>query len=119
MEISPIKIFYMAVASVVFGILVGGFNDVNRILRMLLGQDYNNKRFERLHNIRLPISKKKIGFPECFDEKKRIFEMIVFLQDALIFTVSAVGIALLNYYFNNGRTRIFTPLAVVVGFLFY
>ena len=119
MEISPIRIFYMAVASLAFGMLVGVFNDVNRILRMLLGQDYNNKRIEFIHNIHLPISKRKIGFLTQCKWKGRIFKITVFFQDILLFSASAVGIALLNYYFNNGRARIFTPLAVIAGFLFY
>jgi hypothetical protein len=30
-----------------------------------------------------------------------------------------VGVSVLNYYFNNGRLRIYAPLAAVIGFAVY
>ena len=119
MEISPIKIFYMVSISLIFGVCVGVLNDADRIVRMLLGQVYEKRRFEFLHNISLPISKRKIDPPRQSHAVRTALNFIVFLQDVFLFAVSAVGVAFLNYYFNNGRARIFTPLAVITGFLFY
>ena len=119
MEISPIKIFYMSAASLVFGMIMGMFNDVNRILRMLLGIRYSEGRFEFLYNIKLPISRRTVGKPKTEPIVAYLTNFIIFLQDVVLFTVSGAGIAVLNYYFNNGRARLYTPFAVALGFIIY
>lgn len=119
MEISPIKIFYMVAASVFLGICAGALNDLNRIVRMLFGQTYGKSGFGSLYNIKLPISRRQLGEMRKYPQKRGAFYVVVFFQDVILFFASAVGISLLNYYFNNGRARIFTPVAVIIGFLIY
>ena len=124
MEISPIKIFYMAVASLLFGMCAGALNDVNRIIRMLFGIRYGKKRFERIHNVKLPIFDRKVGSSGTEDLKKckslrAILPCIIFVQDVILFFFAGAGVAILNYYFNNGRARLYTPVAVIIGFAVY
>lgn len=119
MEISPIKIFYMTVASLGFGMLMGGLNDLNRFLRMLLGEGYGNRRPKFISDIRLPLSGRSIGVPQTGRVMENVLKLVVFVQDILLLAVSGVGVAILNYYFNNGRARIYTPFAVILGFIIY
>ena len=119
MEISPIKILYMALFSIAFGAAVGGLNDLNRLVRMLFGKVYGNRRFGFLYNLHLPISGRSVGEPKVCGKFGYLYGVAVFFQDIALFLFSGVGVALLNYYFNNGRPRLYTPVAVVVGFLLY
>ena len=119
MEISPIKILYMALISIAFGAAVGGLNDLNRFVRMLFGKVYGKRRFVSLYNLPLPISGRAVGEPVVRGKCRSLYGVAVFFQDIALFSFSGVGVALLNYYFNNGRPRLYTPVAVVVGFLLY
>lgn len=119
MEISPIKIFYMTVASLGFGMLMGMFNDLNRFMRMLLGEEYGNRRPKFLSYIRLPLSRRSMEEAHMGRMGDKILNVVILVQDVFLFAVSGVGVAILNYYFNNGRARIYTPFAVIFGFAIY
>jgi hypothetical protein len=122
MEIEPIRLAEMLVYAVAFGCLCGVLNDLNRITRMLMGIRYGDKKFLRLYDIILPIAKRSV--PKYDMSKgawweKIIVCVIVTVQDIALFVFGGIGSSMLNYYFNNGRLRIYAPLAVVIGFLLY
>ncbi|MBQ8849963.1 MAG: spore cortex biosynthesis protein YabQ [Clostridia bacterium] len=119
MEISPIQIFYMTLVSLALGATAGIINDVNRAVRIFLGVRYGARRFEKLYSIKLPLLKRCIKEPSESKASKVLLPVIMFFQDVLLFAFSGVGVAILNYYFNSGRARIYTPLAVVAGFVIY
>ena len=118
MEISPAKVFYMIMTSVMLGAAVGALNDFNRVIRMLLGYSYGEHRFDKVFKVRLPLSRRPVGAPRDAVIKP-LRNVVVFFQDVFLLLTAGVGVSLLNYYFNNGRARLYTPAAVLVGFLFY
>ncbi len=120
MEISPIKIFYMAVVSLLFGMCVGALNDVNRIVRIFYGVRYGKDRFEGLYNLKLPIIKRNVSkTPKKCKYINAILPCVIFVQDIILFFFAGAGVAIINYYFNNGRARLYTPAAVIIGFAVY
>ena len=118
MEISPAKVFYMIMTSVMLGAAVGALNDFNRVIRMLLGYGYGEHRFDKIFKVRLPLSRRPVGAPRGAVIKPLGY-VVVFFQDAFLLLTAGIGVSLLNYYFNNGRARLYTPVAVISGFLFY
>ena len=118
MEISPLLLSLLLLWSAVFGAVLGMINDVNRIIRVFLGVRYTQNGFERLYKYPLPILKKPLGELKTLP-KRGFVSVIIFLQDLLFFIIAGVGVAILNYEFNEGKFRIFTLLAILVGFLLY
>lgn len=119
MEISPIKIFYMIFVALAVGVCVGVINDINRTVRMIMGQSHRGNGVVFIRNTPLPISKRKIKDIECSVRGMILFDVITAFQDLFTFFAASAGVAVLNYYFNNGRARLFTPLAVITGFVLY
>lgn len=119
MEISPIKIFYMTLASVIFGMFIGVFNDINRIARKFFGVRYGKSRFEGVYDVKLPIIKRSLGAPKESKLTKFLLPYVTVLQDIALFFAAGSGVAILNYYFNNGRLRLYTPVAVILGAVIY
>ena len=119
MEISPIEILQMTLVSFIFGAVVGVVNDIHRIIRVIFGCKYNSKSIDKLHNINLPVPGKPLDREMWKKANRYILPIIVFFQDIIIFAFSGVGIVILNYYFNNGRLRIYAPLGVILGFFTY
>ena len=119
MEISPILMLYMTAVALVFGICGGILNDINRLVRAVMGEKYNNSLSQRLYEIRLPFIGRSLKKPEAGKTKRIILSITVFIQDVLLFSFLGTGVAILNYFFNNGRARAYTPIAVAVGAIFY
>ncbi|MBO5415807.1 MAG: spore cortex biosynthesis protein YabQ [Clostridia bacterium] len=119
MEISPYMLTLLLIYSFLFGMSAGALNDINRIIRALMGIRYSAKSFERLYSIKLPF----VGVLERGSEKKRVKRWIeavlIFLQDILLFAYLGCGTVILNYYLNRGQFRLYTIAAVAAGFAIY
>ncbi len=119
MEISPYFLTLLVIYSFLFGAVVGVLNDFHRLTRILFGVRYSKKRFERLYTARLPLLGRSVGEIGAGKIKKITLPVMIFLQDVLLFVFSAVGVAVLNYYFNYGQFRIYTIAAMLLGFAIY
>ena len=122
METEPLRIFVMLIYAFVLGCLCGGLHDLHRIIRAILGVRYGRIRLVGLYSRRIPIADLTVG-EIMLRPSGRAFELfrnvVIFFQDLLLFSVGGAGAAILNYYFNYGRLRIYAPVAVVLGFLAY
>ena len=116
MEISQITLAIMLFYSFLFGIAVGVFYDLNRIVRVFFGVRYTKRAYGRLYGIRLPISKREIVMGKS---KGFLQSLVINLGDLLCVLVAAIGLILINYGYNSGRFRFFTVAALIVGFLLY
>lgn len=119
MEISPIEQAFLLFYSFLFGIGMGFFYDVCRIVRAFFGVRYSVGSFEKLYSLKIPFIDKKIE-----QKSKRRFRkiaqcIVVFVGDMLSLLIASVGIIVLNYAYNSGRFRFFTVLGVIIGFLMY
>ena len=119
MAISPILLLWLLVSSFLFGAAVGALNDVFRLSRVLLGVRYSARRWEKLYRTPLPFLKRSLRSPSDTPVARRLLPILIFAQDVLLFVFAGVGTAVLNYYFNHGRFRFYTVLAVLAGFLLY
>ena len=119
MEISPYFLSLLVLYSFLFGGVVGVLNDLHRLTRILLGVRYSQKRFERLYQARLPLVGRSVGEIGTGGFRRIALPVLLFLQDVLLFSFAAVGVAVLNFYFNHGQFRIYTVVAVLLGFLLY
>lgn len=109
MEISPVNFVRLIAASIIFGAFMGGFNDLQGFIRALLFFNKSDKNTDE------NIQKRKMA--KIITDKA--LSIVIFLQDIAFFTVFGVGIVIINYYFNNGRFRIYAPIAAFSGFLVY
>ena len=116
MEISQITLAIMLFYSFLFGIAVGVFYDLNRIVRVFFGVRYTKRAYGRLYGIRLPISKREIVMGKS---KGFLQSLVINLGDLLCILVAAIGLILINYGYNSGRFRFFTVAALFIGFLLY
>jgi hypothetical protein len=116
MEISQITLAIMLFYSFLFGIVVGVFYDLNRIVRVFFGVRYTKRAYGRLYGIRLPVSKREMVMGKS---KGFLQSLVINLGDLLCVLVAAIGLILINYGYNSGRFRFFTVAALAVGFLFY
>jgi hypothetical protein len=116
MEISQITLAIMLFYSFLFGIAVGVFYDLNRIVRVFFGVRYTKRAYGRLYGIRLPVSKREMVMGKS---KGFLQSLVINLGDLLCVLVAAIGLILINYGYNSGRFRFFTVAALAVGFLFY
>lgn len=119
MEISPIRLLFLLLSSFGFGIGIGVFYDVHRILRVLFGVQYTKNRPTKYFSKPLPILKRPLGEIKRGKIKTAFLSVLIFMQDLLLCCVSAVGIVILNYAFNDGRFRFYTILALFMGFFLY
>ena len=119
MEISPYMLMLLLIYSFLFGMSAGAFNDINRIVRALMGVKYSAKAFRRLYEIELPF----VGKLSPSREKKRSRRVseaaVIFLQDILLFAYMGCGTVILNFYLNRGQLRLYTIAAVAAGFALY
>ena len=118
MEISPFLLTLLLSWSFVFGVILGVINDMNRIIRVFCGVRYSEKRFGKLYELVLPVVHRPLLRSENKFHKKAL-AVLLFFQDIIFFILAGVGIILLNYEFNEGRFRFFTVFAVFIGFLLY
>ena len=119
MEISPIRLLWLLIFSALFGMAVGGLMDLHRLIRVCFGVRYSEKTFEKLYAKPLPILRRPLGAYKQTRLRQIVLSVLIFVQDVALFAVAAVGTVLLNYYFNQGRFRIYTVLAILLGFLLY
>lgn len=119
MEISPYFLTLLVIYSFFFGAVVGILNDLHRLTRILFGVRYSKKHFERLYEAKLPLLGRAVGEIGTGKIKKILLPVMIFFQDVLLFSFTAVGVAILNYYFNFGQFRIYTVISVLLGFLLY
>lgn len=119
MEISPYELTRLLFYSFVFGMVMGCLHDVNRIIRIFFGIRRTGKIFEKLYEIDMPFRKGKRMLRERKKAGRSIEIIITFLGDILWWLFAAVGIILLNYFFNKGVFRAFTVFGMAVGFVLY
>ena len=115
MEISPLTLSLLLLFSFLYGICIGIVNDINRIIRVFFGVRYTKVNFDKLYAFL------KIKNEEKSQRKsKNIYlNILIFIQDIFLIIFAASGIILLNYYFNDGRFRIFTLLAMLFSAILY
>ena len=118
MEISPILLAELLFFSFLFGILLGAVNDVNRIIRVFWGQKYSKRDFASLYSF-FKVDREALLRPNEDIKSSTLKNVLIFLQDILFMIISAFGIVMLNYEFNDGKFRLFGPFAVLCGFLLY
>ena len=104
MGISTLALSILLFSSFLWGSMVGIVYDVNKTVRFLL-----------LGECTLPQEK---GLAIIII-KKALLNSLIFIQDLIAFLSAAVGLILLNYYYNDGDFRLFTLLAAISGFAVY
>ncbi len=119
MEISPFLLFFLLVASFAFGGTVGILNDIHRLIRVILGVRYSKNRFDRWYEKEIPFLNRPIVRNHSSKKNKTVLSILIFVQDLILFSFAAVGTVTLNFYFNNGKFRLYTIAALIMGFLLY
>lgn len=119
MEISPYFLSLLLIHSLILGAVVGLVNDVHRLTRIFFGVCYSKKRFRRLYEVHLPLLNRSIGEIGTGKGRRFLLPILIFFQDVLLCGFAAVGVAVLNYYFNYGQFRAYTVIAMLVGFAVY
>ena len=119
MEISPIRLFYLLIASFAFGIGMGAVYDIHRILRVFFGVQYSKKRPSKLLQRPLPIIRRPLGEIRQRRWSRAILSILIFLQDVIFFCIAGGGIVILNYAYNDGQFRFYTVIALFLGFFLY
>lgn len=112
-------LFCLLLASVLFGGAVGILHDGHRLIRILLGMRYGGRHFERLYATSLPLVHRTLEMGKMQRWKRRILPVVLFFQDIALFCFAGAGTVLLNFYYNNGRFRLYTLVGLLVGFLLY
>lgn len=118
MEISPIIMARLLLYCFLWGICVGVFYDVNRVIRVFLGIRYFSRSLPRLSALRLPMIKKGIRVRA----PKRIGAFaytVIFFGDLICVLLATLGILVLGYSYNYGEPRAFCVIGTAVGFLVY
>ncbi len=116
MEISPLKLTELFVLSFIFGGALGVLNDFNRIVRVFFGVRYSSKSFEKLYsifNIKYENNKDTTKFGTL------ALNLIIIVQDIFLVITAGIGTILLNYYYNDGKIRLFSLLTLGIGFFLY
>lgn len=122
MGISPILLFKLLLASFLWGITVGIFNDLNRIFRVLLFTDAITDRVQKYYELELPIVKSSLNNKLRLGTKKRNrlrYNCMLALQDFFLTLVYIVGLVFLNYELNKGDFRFFTVIFSLSGAVLY
>ena len=119
MQISPYMLFLLLIYSFLFGVSAGVFNDINRIIRALLGNRYKSKRINRLYEIKLPFVGRISAVGENNKILSKFLSVIIFVQDIALFFYMGCGVVILNYYMNRGQFRLYTIAATAIGFAIY
>lgn len=116
MEISSLKLAELLIFSFVFGLCLGFFNDFNRIIRVFFGARYSSKDYSKLYDF---FKIKNKTYNETTKFTTFLFKIIIIIQDVLFSLSVGCGTVLLIYCYNDGRFRLFTPLAIILGFFLY
>ena len=103
MEISPILLFRLLLYSFAFGAILGGVNDVSRILRVFCGVRYSEKRFGRWYERELPLIHRPLNRGKQGRFSGALLQVLIFFQDVFLFLTAGVGLVILNYEMNQGR----------------
>lgn len=119
MAISPFRLFLLLIFSFFGGAIVGAIYDIHRIIRVWFGVRYTHNRPERLLSRPLPLLRRPLAEIRQGRLKKSLLSVVIFFQDILLFCVAGIGVAVLNYTFNDGRFRFYSVVALLVGFLLY
>ncbi len=119
MEISPFMLAKLLLYSIAFGIAVGVFYDANRIIRVLLGERYAKRSFERLYSLKLPFVKRELSVQKNRKINGVLKNIIVFFGDLFTLVFTGCGIVILNYSYNDGGFRGFSVIGVALGFAAY
>lgn len=106
-------------ASFLFGCALGILHDVGRLLRLLIGAQPPHKSLEGLYGLRLPIVGRPLKQPRESKLRRIMTHLFLFCEDLLWFAVAGAGVVILNYYFNDGKLRLYTIVALLIGFLCY
>lgn len=109
MELSPVLLSKLLFYSLLWGLALGAINDVSRIIRVFLGVRYSKRRFDKLYSL--------LKFEKRIKVKKNsiLLNIVILLQDIVLFVIAAFGIVILNYYLNDGEIRIFTVASMLIG----
>ena len=118
MEISPIQLFWLTVYSFALGVGVGVLNDVFRVIRLCLGSG-GGEKLSRLYSIKLPVVGRALGEHRDSGAKRFAISALTGAQDIFLFCAAAVGTVVLSYYFNNGRIRLHSFVALLLGAVLY
>lgn len=119
MEISPIRLFYLLLSSFFLGVGMGFFYDIHRMIRISFGIRYSKTAPPEIFRRPLPILGRPLRELRQGKGKRGFLSVLIFFQDLLWFCSAGVGIVILNYAFNDGRFRIYTVVALLIGFLIY
>lgn len=117
MEQNPSLLFRLLLASFLFGVVLGGFYDLLRISRVLLGINrYTDAASAPAFCPRFckPSREKKLR------PAGRVLQNgILVVQDVLFCLVAGMLIAILLFSQNNGEFRWFVPVGLAIGFASY
>ena len=105
--------------SFLYGICIGIVNDINRIVRVFFGVRYTKINFDKLYEFLKIVKKENSDNTISSKSTNSYLNILIFIQDIFLALFAATGIILLNYYFNDGRFRIFTVLAMMLSAILY
>lgn len=119
MEISPILMFQLFVSSIVFGLILGFFGDVNHVSRFVLSLEKGSESIEKLYRHPIPFLGRPLRRLKTNKYLKKVHFVVIFFQDLLFFLIAGIGISVLNFTYNDGKNRLYTILGILLGFIFY
>ena len=119
MEISPLFLSLLLLHSFLFGVFLGGINDLNRIVRVFFGVSYSPKTYRSLYTKELPWIHRPLQKKERSRVGSGALSVLIFFQDVFLFLIAALGVVLLEYQYNSGRFRFFVLPAMLLGFVLY
>lgn len=116
MNAIPVQIFKMTIAAFICGAAIGVFYDFLRITRVFLGYHYISEKSIVLQSRFV----KRFSVKNNQEVRKHFyFKAILFFEDIIFLTVSAVIFVLLLFYGNDGIFRSAAFIAFILGFVVY
>ena len=114
MELSWIKLTTLLIVSFIFGCALGVLFGINKIVTSVFTLPSQALRLSFISKMMNIKSSENIG------KVKKIFSITIsFFQDIFCMLVFAIGVILLNYYYNDGKIRGFAFLGMLIGFVLY